>query len=267
MLKNLYKYEFKWMLGKIVFAWIVLLSVAVLGLINNLFIETYGEALSNTPVLYTMSIVASAALAFLLNIAAGLAITFCLIMSGIRFYRNLYSSEGYFTMCIPVDASKHVFCKLIVTLVCMLLTVMVGGLAYCIFYAFEPSLFQTALIFINKIFAQPESWLYALEILFVIIAVAFDSVLKVYLAVSLGQCLKNKVFGAILFYFVIGFVLEIAISILGGAYFAILSLTKLINGEVAIHVTLWLAFLLIAGISVASGSIVIYRLKHRFNLE
>lgn len=267
MLKNLYKYEFKWMLGKIVFAWIILLSVAVLGLINNLFLKIYGDALSKTPIVYTMSIIGSTSLAFLLNVAAGLAISFCLIMSGIRFYRNLYSSEGYFTMCIPIEAVKQVFCKLIVTLVCMLLTAMVCGLAYCIFYACEQNIFQAAIILVKKTFSQPESYLYAFEVLLFVIAVAFESVLKVYLAVSLGQCLKNKVFGAILFYFVIGFVLQIVISILGGAYFAILALTKMLQGAAVFHVTLWLALLLVSGIAVAAGAIVIFRLKNRFNLE
>lgn len=267
MLKKLYKYEFKWMLGKIVFAWIVLLSVAVLGLLNNVFIKSYGAKLSEAPVIYTMSVVASASLGFLLNVAAALAVVFCLIMAGIRFYRNLYSGEGYFTMCIPVEASKHVFCKLIVTFVCILLTTVVSGLAYCIFYAIEPNVIKGAFILLKKALSQPQGVLYAFEIFLVALAFVFDSILKVYLAVSLGQIMKNKALGAILFYFVIGFVLQIAVSILGGAYFAILGLTNLLKGEVIIHVTLWLSLLLIGGISVGSGAIVIYRLKRCLNLE
>ena len=51
------------------------------------------------------------------------------VLSIVRFYKNLYSSEGYLTFALPVTTAQHLFVKLFVALVCMFavsLTVVIG---------------------------------------------------------------------------------------------------------------------------------------------
>ena len=267
MLKNLFKYEFKWMLGKIVFAWIVVLSVAVLHCINLLFIESFSDTIAKSSVLSTMTLMSSGMLSFLFSVSIGLSLTFCYIMAAVRFYRNIYSSEGYFTLCTPIDFKSHIFCKFMVAFICALLTLVVDGIAYFIAFAFNRDLVTTIFKAFANLLNSPESFLFAVEIAIGGIALLSDAILKMYLAVSFGQCFKNKVLGAILFYFIISFVLEIAFSIIAGIYIAVVFIRGAVTSSAVIHLTLWLAIIAISGVAIGSYAIVLNRLKTKLNLE
>ena len=99
------------------------------------------------------------------------------------------------------------------------------------------------------------------------IALLSDAILKMYLAVSFGQCFKNKVLGAILFYFIISFVLEIAFSVIAGIYIAVVFIGGTVTSSAVIHLTLWLAIIAISGVAIGSYAIVLNRLKTKLNLE
>ena len=268
MLKNLYKYEFRWMLGKIVFAWIVVLSVAALHGINLLLVENLSEAISKSSVLSVTTVISTAMLTFLFTASIGLSLTFCYIMAAVRFYRNIYSSEGYFTLCTPIETGSHVFCKFIVAFVCALLTLIVDGIAYLIAFAFNGELISGLFERIAYFFSNAEYAIFAVEIVIAGVAILSDGILKMYLAVSFGQCFKNKVLGAVLFYFIISFVLELAFSVLAGLYIAVIIFgMQATSPVVVIHIPIWLGILAISGIAIGSYAIVNHRLKTKLNLE
>ena len=127
MVKKLYKYEFSALLRPLLPLYVLL---GVLGLICRglqLF-ESEGTAYS---ILFWSSVVA-------LIIAVIVCFVMTVVVGLVRFYRHLFSAEGYLTLSLPVTPAQHLQVKGTTALAFCLLSLLAAFLAGCIAAAGQP---------------------------------------------------------------------------------------------------------------------------------
>ncbi|MBR2861235.1 MAG: hypothetical protein IKB86_05295 [Clostridia bacterium] len=111
MVKKLLKYEFIYYLRTFgAFLPIVL----VIGAVTKLFLfleEQYGGKVIE---------IASGSSVFMLVVACFALLLLPTVVGIVRFYKNMYSSEGYLTFTLPVTNAQHIFVKLLGVLGCYL---------------------------------------------------------------------------------------------------------------------------------------------------
>lgn len=266
MLKKLLKYDFKALLK-----YLVPFYIAIGGLSVLLCILAMVTRSENPNKFLTSMVITVTALSSLAVQAISVMVT---VMSFVRFYRNLYSSEGYLTLSIPATATEHVFSKIISSMLVFLLTqaVVLGAqLIESLPLGWDYFMNMNA---IGKVYALCEtsnlpvlSFFETLILLFVLQAFMFQ---LYYTCISLGQMVstKNRVAAAIGFYF--------AFSV-GGAillsFFAVNLIFGFVDGSywelfasVGFHGTIWLGIAVLAGLNVAEFFLIRHILKNKVNL-
>ena len=195
MVKKLFKHEFHAMWRSMTPMWVVLLGLSLMGRLIHLF-ETdnliYDIVSSSSVFFYVVALIACVASP--------------LIFAVIRFYRNMFSGEGYLTFTLPVTTNQHLWVKLtvavateLVTLVAVALSVIVvtfGDLTVeigkAIWYLFKMSVEQWGAHF-------P---LYAVEAVVAVFVVITVEILLFYCCICIGQQVsKHRVLGAVGAYF------------------------------------------------------------------
>ena len=111
------------------------------------------------------------------------------IMMIIRFNKNLLSNEGYLMFTLPVSVSKLIWSKLIVIFVWVILSCIVGVLAFCIIFL---GISDIALMFsrtgeVLREFSRQQLWGPFFECIILAAAVLVSFILSVYLSMSVGQ--------------------------------------------------------------------------------
>ena len=148
---------------------------------------------------------------YILAIAAGsIAVT---VFIAIRYYKNVYTDEGYLTNTLPVTARQIVISKLSVGMIWSLIigavvSVSVFSLAYTallcqedvdIIYEFFHNLPELMSSFKEEMGISFPLFL-VIALIHLLLSTAF-SILKMYVAIALGQLFsRHKVAGAILWY-------------------------------------------------------------------
>lgn len=269
MLKNLYKHEFKALLmwfiplcvGVFVISVLCKLTYASASLIDA---DTSSNIINNAAIIICSG---SCALCFL-ALSALLYLTLGIVV--IRFYKNIFSGEGYFTMCIPVTAGQHQVCKMVCGCLCMLVSVIVGAISLEIFsidLLDGHSFFQ--LFF--ALFHNPDAFkvLFFIELLIMLPVLIIYNVSYLYAAVVFGQKFKNKIGGTIISYLLIHLIISVLISVLTfivSIIFTVLS-QHIQNSRIIMLVLMAGCILVYSGIATAFISITQAHLKNRFNLE
>ena len=112
MVKKLFKHEALSYVRTLSIMYTVLLGIALLSRIVQLFgglfdtwkdtliYDSYQSILNSTYVLYVLSVIAVFGLTFVLAVS--------------RFYKNLFTCEGYLSFTLPVTPTQHVLVKLCV---------------------------------------------------------------------------------------------------------------------------------------------------------
>ncbi len=151
------------------------------------------------------------------------------IYTAVRFYKNMYTDEGYLMHTLPVKQKALIFSKLVVSYVWTIITALVIIFSVvCLIFAAATasgadmmSFFDSVgdiLITLLEIMTSPEfkETLGISFVPFVVILVLdcilgpLSSILTIYAAISLGQLFqKHKVFGSIISYIGIYTVLQI----------------------------------------------------------
>ena len=196
MVKKLFKHEFfaYWRTMSIVY--LVLFTVAGAGRIIQFF-ETdsthYNIVFTFSCITYGISILAVLGFTFVLGI--------------VRFYRNLFTAEGYLAFTLPVTPSQHIWVKA-ATAVCMQLVTLVAVLlSFCIITAGEllVEIWKAAVYLLGQLWeaigAQSIAIGSELAVLFVL--GMFSSVLLYYTFIAIGQLFKkHRILAAVGAYFV-----------------------------------------------------------------
>lgn len=215
MVKKLFKHEILAWLRVWVPMQIILLAVAAFGRVWQLFENdsmTYDIIYGSAIALYVVAIIASIGLVTVFGV--------------VRFYKNLFSREGYLSFTLPVTPAQHIWVKLLTAGMFSVFSMLVVLLSFGVFTAGE--LFSEIIKALSYIIKQAIPLLgshlifYIIEFVLMIGVALLAEYLLYYVCIALGQTFKkNRVIGAVGVYFiyyiinqVIGTILSVIIMLL-----------------------------------------------------
>ena len=112
MVRNLFKHEIKYYIRTLTFVEIILFAVALMNRLIQIF--------ENDSVVYKIVFGSSA---IMLVVTMMVAIFITAALGVIRFYKNMFSHEGYLTFTLPVSPMQHLFVKLTTYMLFVVVTV------------------------------------------------------------------------------------------------------------------------------------------------
>lgn len=275
MVKKLLKHEATYY-SRTLFIYAIVLFVLALFTRLLMFFET-------DMVIYTLAQSSS----FLLF---GFAVFACYILATVisvfRFYKNLFTSEGYLSFALPVTTNQHIFAKLISATIYNLIVYILSVFAFLITISGDIyiELVDAGLYLLN--FAQnqlPDIHLtlhlifYIIEFVFLTITSTVFNLLLYYACIAIGQTAKkNRILLAVGVYFgyititqMFRTVVSMAISILAANTELIMNLTKyyIEHPFTSIHISL--VFSIVGAIVMSVICYVITRvtISRKLNLE
>jgi len=147
-------------------------------------------------------------------IAVFVGIMACMFMSVIvaiiRFYKNLFTAEGYLTFTLPITPAQHILIKLLGAIIFQLIAIFTALLALVILSAGDVliEVIKAAVYLISRFFNSVPAEiaahvvLYGIEMLILTAVSAVFTMLVYYTCISIGQMArKNRVFMAVLTFF------------------------------------------------------------------
>lgn len=202
MVKKLLKHEIIAYLRGMLPIYIVLLGVAVLGRIVQLF--------ENQTTAYE---IISGSTIFVYVVAIFVAIVLTFVFGVQRFYKNLFTGEGYLSFTLPVTPSQHIFVKMLTAVLFEIATIVVIAVSLAAFTMGDVLVeIGKALAYLWNIAYREVGWhlpLYVLEILLLIIVASATGYLLYYACITLGQTAKkNRVGSAVGVYFIHYFIVQ-----------------------------------------------------------
>ncbi|MCI8930526.1 MAG: hypothetical protein HFI02_04690 [Lachnospiraceae bacterium] len=204
MLKKLFKYEwvFFWKVPTAINVFLIIVTIVGVISLASPFWELN---------LWGIDVLLGLAIFFYIMaiFACSIAVT---VYVAVRYYKNIYTDEGYLTNTLPVTARQIVLSKLFTGLIWTLLTgivvsISVLSLVYTAFYASDSGFwadvmrdFPDFLAIFREEMGISFSFYLLLLLIQTVLSSAF-SILKIYTAIALGQLFtKHKVAGAFLWY-------------------------------------------------------------------
>lgn len=268
MLKKLLKYDYRALFKYLIPCYIAVGATAVISFI--LYVILNGTASQQT----AFRIVLSFMTLFQISVQATLIVGTIAVI--IRFYRNLYSGEGYLTLSIPATAEEHLFSKLISSVSVLILGTVITTLGELLAYfpvgGAEYFLSESS-VGVIWAFCRESSVpvLVLFEILILALTLEIFSVQLFYTCISLGQMVtsKNRVAAAVGFYFLFTVVGSILFSVFFVGFLfdlvdggGIVSLFESIGG----HGLIWIGIAVLIALNVAEFFIERQVLKNKVNL-
>ncbi len=216
MVKKLFKHEFVYYIRTL---GIFIPLVLVVGLVAKIFrVIDNGEAVTEIAMAFSTLMLFAGAFALLM---------FCTVVSIVRFYKNMYSSEGYLTFTLPVTNPQHIFVKLSVSMIfsCICALTVIAA----ILIAFSGEVMTALFKQIGEAFASLTVYLptyhmvlYAVELLVLFLLGVASTQLLYYACITIGQTAKkNRILMAVVAYFVY-YVISQALSTVVTIVFTIL---------------------------------------------
>lgn len=203
MVKKLFKYEIFYYVKRLLPFYIVMLSVAAF----TRFIEIFERDALVFDIVYTSSIIA-----YVVALVAGIAAPF--ILAIMRFYKNLYTAEGYLSFTLPVTPTQHIFVK---TATAMLFDMVSFALAIISFvivslgdlgYEISEAIKYLFRIYFERL--KVHGGFYIAEVVLFIFVGSILSLFVFYTCITIGQLAKkNRVAAAVGVYFGLYFIEQI----------------------------------------------------------
>lgn len=195
MVKKLFKHEFDAYKRFLLPIYLILLAVSVFTRILYFF-ET------DTTVFRIISV--SSIIALTVTSVVCIVLTFVNIIT--RFYKNLFTNEGYLSFTLPVTTEQHIFVKLTVGVIAAITSLLSVIIGVCIATAGEMTveLFKVVGYFFKKVppLFEGNFWFYFIEIVLLVLVALVMSILLFYSCIAIGQLSKkNRVLAAVGAYF------------------------------------------------------------------
>ncbi len=204
MLKKIYKYEMGYMFKRVGMIYVIgVLAIVFSIILLKLNLNNEAEFLGSSFIVIAMLSVVFAFIGVFAG-TIGLVIT--------RFYKNMFSDQGYLTFTLPVKPTEHLYSKWVIAVlisITNIVFVIVGFDLVLTLGLGEHSFIKTTIELIQSL---------ALSITDVLILVAFslisifNAVGIFFLAICIGQSFKKKIEGAIVS-FIILYIIEQIIGI------------------------------------------------------
>ena len=265
MVKKLFKHEFAAYWRVLIPAWIALMGVSVMGRLIQ-FLESESTV---------YAIVNGSSLVFYF-IAIVVAIAFPFVYGIIRFYRNLFTGEGYLTFTLPVTPAQHIWVKVLTATALQFASLVVVALSASVMMAGEllVEVWKAAAYLMDRAYEEIGAHLvwFIIEILVFLVVATLYVTLFYDGCITIGQLFrKNRVLAAVGVFF--GFyVLEQIIGTCGVIIAAFINWDSFLvfvteNVYLCAHVGAWLMIVLYTVLS-----LVFYEISHviilkRLNLE
>ena len=218
MVKKLFKHEFIYYFRTFALFLPIVLVIGVMARVFRLF-ENFDSALVDIAIFSS---------AFMLVVSCSALLMLSVVVAVVRFYKNMYSAEGYLTFTLPVNNSQHIFVKLLTAVCCQAICLLTVILAALIALSGEP---LSALMLVLSTgfseFLEELGTLNFIAFIFDIIVIALLSIvgnmLLYYACITVGQTAKkNRILMAVGAYFiyyvatqVISTILVMVITVLG----------------------------------------------------
>lgn len=220
MVKKLIKHEFMALGRMLVPMYIILLGLSLITRIIVIF--------ENDSVIYNIISVSSITI-LVIGLLVGLIYT--MVSCIIRFYRNLFSKEGYLTFTLPVSVEAHLGTKLLCATVSYIASLAVIFAAFCIATSGEllVEIFKAAGFMLGKASATlgADFGFYIAEIIAVFLVSICTGFLLYYACMCIGQLAKrSRVLLALGVYFGYYYLTQIIVTI-GMVMLTVLEDTKL----------------------------------------
>ena len=207
MVKKLFKHEIAYYTRSMLLIYGILLAIAAVSRVIQFF-----EA-DNT-VYITLNIISI--LTYALGIIAVFAMT--MVFTVTRYYRNLFTSEGYLSFTLPVTPTQHILIKLsaaVLTHVASMIVVLISAciitagdvlveISKAIAYVIDIIPDRLAFMFRDTTAAewQVNIWLFVAEFILLMIVAVIYQMLLFYGCITVGQMShKNRVLTAVGVYF------------------------------------------------------------------
>lgn len=195
MVKKLFKHEIHALWRLMAPVWGILLGVSVLGRLIQFFEQ-------NT-VIY--SIISGSSVLF--YVAALIACLVCpFVFAIVRFYRNLFTGEGYLTFTLPVTTGQHLWVKLTVAVATELVTLVAAAISVVVVTFGDVTVeIGKAIAYLYKLCVQ--NWgahlpMYTVEAILAVIVLVTVETLLFYCCICIGQqARKNRVLASVGVYF------------------------------------------------------------------
>jgi len=196
MVKKLYKHEFLSYARVMTVVYAILLTMATANRIIQMF-ETDTVAYKIVSIFSGITYGVSVAAAF----------GFSFVLGIIRFYRNLFTGEGYLTFTLPATPRQHITVKVITAVCVNVISLGVILLSVCIVAAGEMLVeIWKALVYILDMMykaAGAHIPFFGLELAVFLLVATFTSIMLYYTFISIGQLFKkNRILAAVGAYFV-----------------------------------------------------------------
>ena len=268
MVKKLIKHEFIYYLRTLAIFLPVMLAMGLSTLIVQLF--------KNDTIWFTIIQIGSYTL---LVFASFVCIFLTAILGIVRFYKNMYSSEGYLTFTLPVSNNQHIFAKLLTYVVCEVVSVIVVILTWLIALAphlgILPVIFEDIVEFI-RLMKAGQLILFIIEITILLLISVISNPLLYYACISVGQLAKkNRILLAIGAYYIYTVIVQI-LSTIGSAFFTLIITLGAFEGLIyfieahpmfAFHGFMWITIILSAALAFVFYLITIKIMNKKLNLE
>ncbi len=217
MVKKLFKHEVLAYMRILPIVWGILLGVAVLGRLIQVF-EYDGVP---------YHIINGSAI-FMYVVAVLGTMVFPLIFGVQRFYKNLFTGEGYLSFTLPVTPAQHIWVKLLTAVLVSVCSVLVGLVSLAVITAGDvlTELLKAAEYLIRTTLKDEHMLhiiLYVAEFLLLLLVACFSEFLLFYTCIAIGQTFKkNRVLGAVGVY-VIYYVICQIIGTIFTVFFSVVS--------------------------------------------
>ena len=273
MVKKLFKHEFLSYARVMGIVYLILFTIATAARIIQYF-ESDGTAYS---IVFTFSCITY-------GISVLAALGFGFVLGIVRFYKNLFSAEGYLTLTLPVTPTQHIWVKAVTALCVQLVTLVMILLSGCIITAGEMlvEIWKAVIYILQKVYEHIGFQFFAIggELMLLFALGLLSGIMLYYTFISIGQLFKkNRILAAVGAYFVY-YILSQVVSTVIVVLFSILVASGAFDTFGAwfvdmaehhpywlVHGSIWISILLV-GIGILVEFLIIRRIiTKKLNLE
>ncbi len=268
MVKKLFKHEVASYLRILLPTYFILMFIALSYRVIQMF--------DSETIVYTI-ILTSSRIVYGLSVAA--VIGFTAVLPIIRFYKNLFTTEGYLTFTLPVTPTEHLWVKLSCAVLVSVMTVAAAALSWLIVTAGEFfTEFVKAVAYlwgeISDV-AAPHVAIGIFEFIIVALLGLCSGYLLYFLCIAIGQLFrKNRIIAAVGIYFgfnvvsqIITTVISVVMTVVGIPFFDRIGEFIVNHTAASIHIFFGVAILIEAIIVTAFFLIIRYIVTKKLNLE
>ncbi len=271
MVKKLFKHEFIYYFRTFALFLPIVLVIGVMARVFRFF-EDFDSALVDIAIFSS---------ALMLFVACYALVMLSVVVAVVRFYKNMYSAEGYLTFTLPVNNAQHIFVKLLTAICCQAICVLTVVIAALIALSGEPLSDLAQLLSIGFAEFYEELGIanfiaFTFDIIVIILLSVVGNMLLYYACITVGQTAKkNRILMAVGAYFIYYVATQVIATILV-MVITVFGMTGMFDGivnwldnhiTVAMHLALGTSIVIYAAMAVAFWYVTQWIMTKKLNLE